>query len=226
MDPDQPESQLEGKDDERTKDQALCLLCNKAEVFKIFNEMSFCKTCFETNVELLISYEEAQPVRASLPVEIIPSKLYIGDKNSAVSISALRARDITQVIVAGKLLKTHLKEEGIKYLELPLDDALEEDIKSHFESSLDFIEKGEGATLVHCHGGISRSATIVTAFVMKSQDLGVDEALGYVKSKHSHAFPNSSFLRQLKEFELILKGVTESEAASKENTSQVTEVEG
>ena len=55
-----------------------------------------------------------------------------------------------------------------------------------------FIEKAP--TLVHCLGGVSRSVTIVTAFIMFYNNVDSKQALNFVKSKHNKAYPNPGFL--------------------------------
>jgi protein-tyrosine phosphatase len=66
---------------------------------------------------------------------------------------------------------------------------------------LDFIETelGKGnVVLVHCNGGISRSASVMIAYLMKTDCMSYDEAFAFVKSKK----PN---IQPIKEFELALR---------------------
>lgn len=49
--------------------------------------------------------------------------------------------------------------------------------------------------------GISRSAAIVIAYLIKKNLMGAREALDYVESRRSIVFPNNGFLRQLGAFE-------------------------
>ena len=57
--------------------------------------------------------------------------------------------------------------------------------------------------LVHCLGGISRSATIVAAYLMYHDNLTVDEALAYIM-KIRNVKPNKYFVDQLREFQVQL----------------------
>ena len=54
--------------------------------------------------------------------------------------------------------------------------------------------------LVNCWQGASRSATVVLAYLIKYQDMGVEEALRMVKERRDIR-PNNSFLQSLINYE-------------------------
>ncbi|KAL8182561.1 UNVERIFIED_CONTAM: hypothetical protein K2H54_058219 [Gekko kuhli] len=74
----------------------------------------------------------------------------------------------------------------------------------HFKESIEFIHecrlRGESC-LVHCLAGVSRSATLVVAYIMTITDFGWEDALSVVRASRSCANPNTGFQRQLEEFE-------------------------
>ena len=75
---------------------------------------------------------------------------------------------------------------------------------SHFHSSNAFIEDGlskDGAVLVHCYRGRSRSATVIVAYLMQKHGYSADRALSKVKAKRELIQPHESFLAQLKLYE-------------------------
>jgi len=51
--------------------------------------------------------------------------------------------------------------------------------------------------LIHCHAGISRSATIILAYLMINEKLSLGEAFKYVQSKRKIISPNLNFMGQL-----------------------------
>lgn len=68
------------------------------------------------------------------------------------------------------------------------------------------IRKSGGKTLVHCVAGVSRSATLCIAYLMKYQHMSLLQAYNYVKSKRPQIKPNNGFFRQLIDYEYRLFG--------------------
>lgn len=94
--------------------------------------------------------------------------------------------------------------EGVKYLCIPAADSPSQNLTRHFKESIKFIHecrlRGEGC-LVHCLAGVSRSVTLVIAYIMTVTDFGWEDALHTVRAGRSCANPNLGFQRQLQEFE-------------------------
>jgi protein-tyrosine phosphatase len=60
---------------------------------------------------------------------------------------------------------------------------------------------------VHCQAGVSRSATIVIAYLMHQRGMTLMEAFQHVRSLRSIVAPNLSFMGQLLAFEQTLRKV-------------------
>ncbi len=78
------------------------------------------------------------------------------------------------------------------------------------DSTYKFISKAidsGGKVLVHCKMGISRSATVTIAYVMKKYAWSLDKALDVVKTRRTIVKPNKSFLKQLEVYEGILGAI-------------------
>jgi protein-tyrosine phosphatase len=54
--------------------------------------------------------------------------------------------------------------------------------------------------LVHCAAGISRSVTLVAAFLIKEYRMGAEEAIRRIQRKRFCADPNNGFRRQLLQY--------------------------
>ena len=97
-------------------------------------------------------------------------------------------------------------DHNIKYMGLNILDVPQAKISIHFQETADFIERalmGGGKVLVHCMVGLSRSATIVLAYLMIKRSLPLEEALRTVRRRREIR-PNDGFLRQLIELEYTM----------------------
>ena len=96
--------------------------------------------------------------------------------------------------VAGKA-KT--QPEGCTIKKLSIEDSQDADLLGVLPTCLDLIQSGlagrNGKVLVHCQGGISRSASFVVAFIMRQYQMSYDEALALVKAKRACIRPNQNF---------------------------------
>lgn len=134
--------------------------------------------------------------------------LYLGNYEAASDVALLRKHGIKAVLtVAADLRLNYSQSEGIVHEVIPAFDTVGYDLSKHFGRCLDFIEKSleETSVLVHCLAGISRSATITIAYLMRTKKMGFDQAFSFVKKKRKIIFPNPGFVRQLRVFADQLK---------------------
>lgn len=92
----------------------------------------------------------------------------------------------------------------LKYLKIDITDDPSSNIYKHFHECIDFIENAKstnGRVYVHCLAGISRSTSIVIAYLMNSQKIYYKQAFNFVKEKRPNVKPNQGFVMQLREFE-------------------------
>lgn len=61
--------------------------------------------------------------------------------------------------------------------------------------------KRPNVVLVHCLAGMSRSATIVCAYLLATTPMNTEETIAFVKSKRPMIHPNYGFQKQLKTWE-------------------------
>jgi hypothetical protein len=69
---------------------------------------------------------------------------------------------------------------------------------------VDEAKNNGGRTLVACAAGVSRSATLVLAYLMKREGLSLPVACTLVRSVRPIVQPNHGFMWQLVEFEVII----------------------
>jgi protein-tyrosine phosphatase len=73
------------------------------------------------------------------------------------------------------------------YLYLPADDHESFNIAKYFDESFNFIDKfiKETNVLVHCLAGVSRSVSLVIAYLMRKHDYSYKKAYCLVKSRRN-----------------------------------------
>jgi protein-tyrosine phosphatase len=89
---------------------------------------------------------------------------------------------------------------------IPAEDYDSFDLSSRFEECIKFIDEQRKCTnvLVHCYAGVSRSATITIAYIMKTSSKKFENAFEEVKKRRICISPNEGFIDQLKDFEKII----------------------
>ena len=106
--------------------------------------------------------------------------LYLGNIFGAWDIKLLASKNITAVLSVIDTKKIDYTESCVKdNLFIPAIDVESFNLEEHFSETYEWLDKNLEKTnvLVHCQVGVSRSATIVIAYVMKKRNLGVDQAL-------------------------------------------------
>eukprot|EP00918_Siedleckia_nematoides_P084327 GHVU01185170.1.p1 GENE.GHVU01185170.1~~GHVU01185170.1.p1 ORF type:complete len:356 (+),score=49.01 GHVU01185170.1:123-1190(+) len=89
---------------------------------------------------------------------------------------------------------------GIKFMGIKAMDTSAFNLAPFFPAAADFIDEAlktpQGKVYVHCHQGISRSATLVTVFLMTKRGMTAPDALKTIRAKRS-VMPNHGFLKQI-----------------------------
>ena len=137
--------------------------------------------------------------------EIIPNFLYISSYNATKNLELLEKNKITHIInCAADFCENVFEQENkFTYLSFYLKDHVLENIECIFYECIKFIEsvkeKG-GRVLVHCIQGISRSVSIVMAYIIFTKKVSYDKAFNLVQSKREISSPNFGFSIQLQNF--------------------------
>uniref|UniRef100_A0A8C9FSG8 protein-tyrosine-phosphatase n=1 Tax=Pavo cristatus TaxID=9049 RepID=A0A8C9FSG8_PAVCR len=139
--------------------------------------------------------------------------LFLGNEHDAQDLEKMQRMNIGYVINVTTHLPLYHYEKGMfNYKRLPATDSNKQNLRQYFEEAFEFIEEahqcGKGL-LIHCQAGVSRSATIVIAYLMKHTRMTMTDAYKFVKGKRPIISPNLNFMGQLLEFEEDLNnGVT------------------
>jgi len=149
--------------------------------------------------------------------------LYLGNYEAASDIALLKKHNIKAVLtVASDLRLNYPTNENFTHEVISALDMVSYDLSKHFTRCFDFIEKNRPETnvLVHCLAGISRSATIVIMYLMRTNRMSFESAFSFVKKKRKIIFPNPGFVRQLRVFSSQLKNKNPGNVAIDKNRSR------
>lgn len=133
--------------------------------------------------------------------EIIPGQLYLGNWENSI----LLDHKITHVVnMTREIPNFHKSRSNITYLNLTLTDSEEQLIYDYIPIVIEFmrgaIERG-GIVFVHCVAGMSRSASMVIAYLMKRNGWSYETSLKFVVERRKIVKPNKGFEIALKRFE-------------------------
>jgi predicted protein tyrosine phosphatase len=128
----------------------------------------------------------------------IMTGLYIGSQDAAECLETLSANGIEAILNVGF---SEAVFEEFEYKRLPLYDTEEQ--KLAIDEQLLFLSeclKREKKVLVHCNAGVSRSASVAIAYLIRYEQLSYEEAFATVKKARPSIRPNHGFVEQLKKF--------------------------
>lgn len=132
----------------------------------------------------------------------ITNGIFLGALSAAQDENNLKINNITNIL---SLVETNKKFDVVNYLEYNnINDDLNQNIFKYFHPCFLFIDKAlsnKENILIHCYAGISRSSTILIAYLMYRFKLSFNDAYIKVKSERVFIKPNNSFVEQLKIFE-------------------------
>mmetsp|Transcript_20579 Transcript_20579/g.28875 ORF Transcript_20579/g.28875 Transcript_20579/m.28875 type:complete len:320 (-) Transcript_20579:58-1017(-) len=139
-----------------------------------------------------------------LEADPIMENLYLGNLHAALNLPALQMSGIRRILTIHHSMKPVYPQHFV-YMCIEAEDVSYQNLFEHFKDAIEFIDHGrkEGPVLVHCAAGVSRSATLVIAYVMYKLQLSFPSALEYVRNKRRIISPNSGFLRQLQIFDEV-----------------------
>lgn len=136
---------------------------------------------------------------------MIPSFLYLGAVSAAQDKKFITKHKIKRIVSIGADPK--IQHDGVVYHRFRIKDSIDSDITQLFDDVNRVLEEGrerKECVLVHCKAGISRSPTLVIAYLMKYLDTSLKDALHQVLAARPSASPNGRFMKELINYELAL----------------------
>ncbi|EAU90608.1 hypothetical protein CC1G_00992 [Coprinopsis cinerea okayama7 len=137
----------------------------------------------------------------------IRERLYLSDYWTAKDAEEIGKLGITHIVSVIDRPPTQLPESipQSNRLQVSIKDYSDADILVHLEETTNFIarvlaENDTNKVLVHCLQGISRSATVVCAYLIATEGMQSHEAIEHVQSIRNVVCPNLGFRLQLLQY--------------------------
>ncbi|KAF8581263.1 phosphatases II [Ramaria rubella] len=130
------------------------------------------------------------------PDEIIDNHLYLGGLAAALDTHLMNSLGITHVLS----VCPECTWDVPTHRAIHVNDTPDENLLIRLPEACQFIQRAidsGGKIYVHCMMGVSRSVTVVCAYLMQSQGVSTEDALAFVKSRRPVARPNYGFMEQL-----------------------------
>lgn len=145
--------------------------------------------------------------------KIEPYNVWLGAANAGMDHDFLEKNEISVIIDVGSSNAYYFKDSEhpfvevseklgreFEYVRIDISDDPSEKISIHFKQMINFIDKSlqkNKNILIHCECGVSRSASIMIAYVMYKKQIDHRSAMVYVKRFRSCIKPNPGFIQQL-----------------------------
>ncbi|KAI0982881.1 hypothetical protein GJ496_011564 [Pomphorhynchus laevis] len=149
----------------------------------------------------------------------VMSQLYVSSQVPAMNKRKLKNYNITHIVNLASRCPNSFPSE-FTYLQIQIADLPTENIMSIFPRTNKFIDDArmqspKNNVLVHCNAGISRSVSVIIAYLIyKQPKLSVEQALCIVQRTRPCACPNDGFLSQLQLYKKSKVGYTTKKIAN------------
>lgn len=136
-------------------------------------------------------------------IDKVTDKIYLGCINGTYEIEYLKSQNVTSILSMIGNDSPDLSSDFDQKI-VDVDDFPSNNIIKYFKECIEFIQNSS-KTYVHCMCGISRSSTIIIAYLMWKTKATYYESYFFVKNRRKYIAPNDGFVQQLKIFEKLLK---------------------
>jgi len=163
---------------------------------------------FLRDQKILYMPKEVDLIR-TFPAEVIPGSLFLGNwrqGNAAYIQKDIKVKGHVNCCVEEG---SFYREAGPNLLHIPVEDHQESDLQSKFRTACHYIDSRRAAgevVLVFSQLGISRSVTVVLAYLMHTNTSTLKDAWSHLVSCCPTIRPNRGFMQQLSQWEEELLG--------------------
>ena len=139
----------------------------------------------------------------------VADNVFLGDIASAYNRKALKKLGITHLLCTVLGIEPVYPKDFV-YMNVHLRDVKGETILSSLNKCTQFIEDAvskDGKVLVHCMCGISRSSSMVIAYLINKRAQTYESAIKQITERRPIVNPNPSFQQQLVNYEEMTRTI-------------------
>ena len=138
-------------------------------------------------------------------IDKITDKIYLGEMDGLDDHNYFSKEKITHIISLIDIKIDNLKDLNITQKSIvDIEDTDNAKLYKYFKECIEFIESAD-KIFIHCMCGVSRSPSIVIAYLMWKTCCSLDDTYAFVLSRRIYIGPNDGFMEQLKFFDKLLK---------------------
>ena len=152
------------------------------------------------NLEELVPSNE---IGISYHIDKITDKIFLGDLEGSKDYEYFLKEKINNVLSVIDNPPKYSDDKNINHKIIKMDDLFTENIIKIFKECIEFIDKAD-KIYIHCTCGVSRSATIVIAYLMWKTHSDFKVVYFFIKKRRPEIDPNNGFRRQLNLFHKLL----------------------
>jgi len=144
---------------------------------------------------------------------ILPN-LYLGGMEAAVDAESLAQQGVRAVVCCNREFEfaTSKYNPELDYYRVDVEDMGREPIELFFPEATEFIHKHlseERPVLIHCKAGVSRSASVLLAYLIEYCGYSLHDAFMFTLERRPTITPNPGFMTRLREYEKEILGTTD-----------------
>lgn len=158
----------------------------------------------QQNFPKLEELNPSKEIGLSYQIDKITDKIYLGSLEGSKEFDYFLKEKISNVLSVIDNPPKYSEDKNINHKIISIDDLYSTNIIKYFKECIEFIDKAD-KVYIHCTCGVSRSATIVCAYLMWKTHSNFNDVYLFVKKRRPEIDPNNGFRRQLQLFHKLLE---------------------
>jgi predicted protein tyrosine phosphatase len=132
--------------------------------------------------------------------DVVYDSIYVGDSNTVRHQDTIQAEGITAIVRLDQIPRSQGQWSAeFDVLDMPIPDGnyINGDVIDQITQFIAHRVEANQRVLVHCHMGISRSVSMVMAYLIAYEGMTLGEAFGTVREGRESAYPHEMLLVSL-----------------------------